>query len=966
MADVYALTDAQRADILALDRAAATRMATSYSEILTDATRRLDQLQLQIQESGGTPTRHALFQEARYLDLVNQLQAGMTLFSRVAEGATQDAIRQALSAFDQEAFHAATFGKGPIEIGSSGFATVPWEALNSMIAFTATGMPLRDLFTAANAQGLDDAIKTMTSGLLRGLPARVVAANLKAALGIPMLRAMTIARTELLRSYREAQRLSILANPEVYEGWVWRAALNARTCGICWTMHGTLYPITDGKLTGSMPGTLALSSGRFPPGLTVAPMETHPNCRCVLSPRPKSYAEILNDPTIPDRRLPMVPGSSLFSNLPFDRQRAILGPGRHDLYLQGVPLTEMLGRVGNRTWGDMIRMKPLRELAPAQLGVTAMDLAPGKVWRAGDLEFRIVPVSTGGYWIEFFDPKTGAWRRSPEWTLIGGKSLLTAQMEAMRIMAKLQKPPTPAPQPTPPPPKGMTVAELAAARKDAGVTATALAKEMGISTTYLAKLEASGRMRPDLEVKYRAALSKITNGKLGGAEPGGSGSGGHAVPAKGPLTAAQVDLLFGKLSNAELAKLLQVSITRIYRMRKEGVSEKIADRLRSVLGTKGGGVVAPPPAPVKAPTPPKPPAKTTLTPAEKLAAKEAAALAKAMAKRAETAGELATVRDRIGFLSSRRPHYGDPTYAAYMAERNALYLRQAALEKALRALDKKIQSLAPLEQRLKYSRPTAATHGSNWEVAARIYDDSLDIIRELEKLFPGLKSRWTGQIQIEVGKGSYAAYFSWSNYLGITTKTIGYSQADLRKVLIHEYLHSISPKLVSKHFRTANGLGFEEGVVERMTQLLERRIALNLGWPPVTGYNTYGHYTRPLVGMAGALGMDELAFFQLLMNTPYIQREAVILKMAEEQKAAIAAAGQPVLFYDSGWQTTAYYRNVPIQVGPSNYGIPYTPAQAVTELDRRLGLLRGLLRYTQEGSETYWAKAYLDPYRGSL
>ena len=106
----------------------------------------------------------------------------------------------------------------------------------------------------------------------------------------------------------------------------------------------------------------------------ISPMYTHPNCRCVLMPRAKSYGEIIGDPSLPDTRPPIVRGEDAFAKLSADRQRAALGPGRYALYQKGMPLSQMLRARPDPVWGLTRGMAPMRLLKPARA------LHPEVVW----------------------------------------------------------------------------------------------------------------------------------------------------------------------------------------------------------------------------------------------------------------------------------------------------------------------------------------------------------------------------------------------------------------------------------------------------------------------------------------------------------------------------------------------------------------------------------------------------------
>jgi SPP1 gp7 family putative phage head morphogenesis protein len=176
-----------------------------------------------------------------------------------------------------------------------------------------------------------------------GRPRRT-ARELRDALHVPLARALTIARTETLRAHREGQRAANVANPHLIGGWRWLAALDRRTCAVCWAMHGSEHP--PGEVMGS-----------------------HPNCRCTMLPITRSWAEVL--PELPRERAAALPdtrpdpghGPAIFARLPAAEQRRILGPGAARHYRAGeLTLDELVAFRVHPLWGPTRSRRSLRAL----------------------------------------------------------------------------------------------------------------------------------------------------------------------------------------------------------------------------------------------------------------------------------------------------------------------------------------------------------------------------------------------------------------------------------------------------------------------------------------------------------------------------------------------------------------------------------------------------------------------------
>lgn len=187
----------------------------------------------------------------------------------------------------------------------------------------------------AGAQIIKD---TLLMGLATGASPRQVAAMMAKALGAEYGRLETIARTEMLRTYRTATGNMLKANRHLVKGWRWSAAMSTRTCPVCWAMHGTEHDLDE-------------------------PMETHPVCRCSMKPILRPWSEI--DPMLKDVRNPPKPptGVQLFAKLPADEQRAILGPRAFAAYKEGkLKLPQLVQKTFHPTWGGGLKRRPLREI----------------------------------------------------------------------------------------------------------------------------------------------------------------------------------------------------------------------------------------------------------------------------------------------------------------------------------------------------------------------------------------------------------------------------------------------------------------------------------------------------------------------------------------------------------------------------------------------------------------------------
>src|SRR5260221_4805339 len=216
------------------------------------------------------------------------------------------------------------------------------QAIANLVGATQAGSPLADLFSgfgAEAAQGVKDALIT---GLTLGYNPRDIAPQVQQALGISRNRALTISRTEMIRSYRGANLETFRANDDMVDGWIWNCALMKSSCAACVAMHGTEHSLDE-------------------------ELQDHPCGACSPIPHTKSWADILSPlgidtSGIPETSIDVQSGSEWFDGQSAETQRAILGP-KYEAWSNGdFTLDDVVGHASDPVWGDSIYEKSLKEL----------------------------------------------------------------------------------------------------------------------------------------------------------------------------------------------------------------------------------------------------------------------------------------------------------------------------------------------------------------------------------------------------------------------------------------------------------------------------------------------------------------------------------------------------------------------------------------------------------------------------
>jgi hypothetical protein len=191
----------------------------------------------------------------------------------------------------------------------------------------------------------------------------------------------------------------------------------------------------------------------------------------------------------------------------------------------------------------------------------------------------------------------------------------------------------------------------------------------------------------------------------------------------------------------------------------------------------------------------------------------------------------------------------------------------------LRPVTSVVRTRLPLAERLTVPRPPGRS--ARAREPQRLYDAFRPITEAIERELTALdlRSRWVGEVH--VGRSAGAAHFGWDNAVTITPRTAAYAEKDYTKVLIHEALHGVSPMTGPSDY--VGRRGWEEGVVEASSQILEARLRSRLGLPTSeTGYHTYREYTLPLDEMASALGKTREDFYLDLLRSPPAERPGLV------------------------------------------------------------------------------------------
>lgn len=349
-ANIYDAAAKHAAQLAAGEADAADRMLRAFGRAWQSTRQELEAVMAKLEQAraAGVEISPAwLYQQRRLNNVLADLEGGMRQFARQADIAVQDAQRDAVAAAEDHAHELLELGLEETAPGiDTSFTRLQRDTLDQLVGNLADGSPLSELLDTLPGDAGSRLEQAVVDGVAKGRSARQIVSSARDALGGTLSRALTIARTEVNRAHREATRLSYEANTAVVAGWTWTAALDRRTCAVCWAMHGTKHPVSD-RLDG------------------------HPNCRCAMIPVTRSW-EHLGAQGVDETRLELEDGADAFARLPENDQLAVLGRKKLDAYQRGdLSLGDLVGRDEHPRWGSMRRE---RSVADAQRARAAGQL----------------------------------------------------------------------------------------------------------------------------------------------------------------------------------------------------------------------------------------------------------------------------------------------------------------------------------------------------------------------------------------------------------------------------------------------------------------------------------------------------------------------------------------------------------------------------------------------------------------
>ena len=342
---VYDVIEKQRAALLAREYQTVKEIVRAYEVAERRVEASIRQFQRKIaaaQAAGIDPSLAWYYQEARLENILREIRMHLDEFS---QDALQFADAGRTDAYALGAVHAVRLAEMQVYGDIAGLHSGAFQNAQALLSSTS---PLKELFDQIGPTATVKAREVFAKGIAEGWNPRKLGRELSREIdNLSRGRAILIARTEQIRSYRTANREVYQRNADVLRGWRWTAAKTPATCSMCLALDGEIFPVEE-----------VLSS--------------HPACRCSMMPLPKTD---FGGPQPSS-------GEDYFRKLSEKEQDRVIGKGKGKLYREGkITLKDNVRWKDDPKWGRQPTPRPLSVLQqkyasrtlPSQLGYTKVS-----------------------------------------------------------------------------------------------------------------------------------------------------------------------------------------------------------------------------------------------------------------------------------------------------------------------------------------------------------------------------------------------------------------------------------------------------------------------------------------------------------------------------------------------------------------------------------------------------------------
>ncbi len=321
--------NAYRQAILTLDDAALAQLQAAYAPSRERLLGVIEALTGQMQGGVKLTTTEAM-ELGRARELLRLVEVESAKLARLTGELVPSAQSQAVAQAIERA-RTLTIAQGATVRDASRVAA-RWTGLNSnavadLVGSLSDGSPLQAWMERVVPESVTAVRDTLLDGVARGINPEDLARRLAAVSDLPLERALTVSRTETMRSYRSAGLASMQANSDILAGYERSASLSVTSCAACIATAGKFYPLSH-------------------------PFEEHVRGRC--SPIP-----VLKDATL---LADIQTGPEWFAEQSAATQKTILGPGAYEAYRRKeIALEDMAHVRRDDVWGNSVQRASLAQ-----------------------------------------------------------------------------------------------------------------------------------------------------------------------------------------------------------------------------------------------------------------------------------------------------------------------------------------------------------------------------------------------------------------------------------------------------------------------------------------------------------------------------------------------------------------------------------------------------------------------------
>lgn len=335
-----------RAAVLRLEAESAGRLIEAYARIFSKLQTEIRALEADMAALGDNPTVAQVRQLERFKALLKQSAGEMDKYAAVLENEIEAGRARAIAQALQQSkalVQAALPDLPPAVVAQllGSFNRLDPSAILNLVGALHEG-PLKELLDTFGQKAALKLGQVILEGVALGYNPNKVARAMSDILGGNLTRALTIARTEMLRAYRTANLANYAANGGVVKAWRWSATRSAQSpcCLACLALDGQEFPLDQGF------------------------MQAHPNCRCAPEPVTLTYKDLGFD--VVEAGPPRVDGKAWFETLSESEQEKFFSKAAWRAFKDGaVDLDDFIGKRTSQDWGDAYIEKSLLDILGA-------------------------------------------------------------------------------------------------------------------------------------------------------------------------------------------------------------------------------------------------------------------------------------------------------------------------------------------------------------------------------------------------------------------------------------------------------------------------------------------------------------------------------------------------------------------------------------------------------------------------